>query len=60
MTYGALAGVGLLLLLAFFIYRNYANEKKSNAIITEANETIKEEKQVSENLLLNILPEKRS
>lgn len=57
LSISALGGVGLLLLLAFFIYRNYSNEKKSNVIITRANETIKEEKQVSENLLLNILPE---
>lgn len=56
MTYSGFAGVGLMVLLAFFIYRNYSNAKKSNILITKANETIQEEKQISEELLLNILP----
>jgi adenylate cyclase len=57
LTYSALAGAGLLLLLAFFIYRNYDSERKANLIISKANDTIKKEKLVSELLLLNILPE---
>jgi adenylate cyclase len=57
MSYSGFAGVAVLLLLSFLAYRNYSNEKKANAIISAAHETIKEEKQVSENLLLNILPQ---
>lgn len=57
MSYSGFAAVAVLLALAFLIYRNYSSAKRSNAIISAANETIKEEKQVSENLLLNILPE---
>lgn len=57
LTYGGLGGVILLLILSFLIYRNYNQEKRSNKLITEANIAIKEEKEVSESLLLNILPE---
>ncbi len=32
-TYGGFAGLALVLLLSFFIYRNYNNEKKANVII---------------------------
>ena len=39
----------LVLLLSFFIYRGYNHEKRANAAINA-------EKQVSETLLLNILP----
>jgi len=46
----------LILLMAFLVYRNLRNQKKSNKIITEANRTILIEKQRSEELLLNILP----
>ena len=56
-TYSGYAGLVLFLLLAFFIYRNYSHEKKANIVISRANEAIKSEKQLSENLLLNILPE---
>lgn len=56
MTYSGFAGVVLMLLFLTVIYRNYNNEKKSNAIISRANETIKSEQEVSEKLLLNILP----
>ncbi len=55
--YGGFTGLALVLLLSFFIYRNYNNEKKANIVISKANETIKQEKQISESLLLNILPE---
>lgn len=57
LTYGGFAGLFLVVLLSFFIYRNYSQQKKANAIISSANATIQHEKQVSENLLLNILPE---
>jgi len=56
LSYGGFAGVAVFFLLAFLMFRSYNIEKKANTIITKANETIKEEKQVSESLLLNILP----
>ena len=49
-TYFGIAGIALLGLLSFFIFRNYSLQKKTNAIIQA-------EKQKSEELLLNILPE---
>lgn len=55
--YSGFTGFVLVLLLAFFIYRNYALQKKANITISRAHEAVKQEKQVSENLLLNILPE---
>jgi adenylate cyclase len=55
-TYGGFAGLAAVLLLSFFIYRNYNTEKKANVAITKANKAISAEKQVSETLLLNILP----
>jgi adenylate cyclase len=57
MSYSGFAGVLIAIIVALLIYRNYSNSRKANRIISQANETIKEEKQVSENLLLNILPE---
>ena len=54
---GGFAALLLVLSLLFFIYRNYDHQKKANKIISEANATIQKEKQVSESLLLNILPE---
>lgn len=57
LTYSGLGGVLLLLLLSFIIFRNYKREKKAKMIISEARDAINEEKQVSERLLLNILPE---
>jgi adenylate cyclase len=56
-TYGGFGGLLLVLLLSFFIYRNYSQQKKANKIISKANASIQKEKQVSETLLLNILPE---
>jgi len=56
-TYGGFAGLLLVLLLLFFIYRNYNQQKKANKIISNTKERIQKEKQVSEALLLNILPE---
>ncbi|WP_342644405.1 adenylate/guanylate cyclase domain-containing protein [Mucilaginibacter sp. CSA2-8R] len=58
-----MAGIGGLLLLSFFIGKNYLNQRRSNRLLTTANKEISEantqisiEKQRSENLLLNILP----
>ena len=56
-TYSSFAGLAAVLLVSFFIYRNYSQQKRANVAISRANETIKDEKQVSEKLLLNILPE---
>jgi class 3 adenylate cyclase len=56
-TYGGFIGLALVLLLSFFIYRNYDQQKKANRTISKANAAIQKEKQVSETLLLNILPE---
>jgi len=56
-TYGGFGGLLLFFLLSFFIFRNYSQQKKANKVISKANATIQKEKQVSETLLLNILPE---
>ena len=56
-TVGLVAGMVMVLLLSFFIFRNYSLQKKANMQISLAKEKINEEKQVSEALLLNILPE---
>jgi len=56
-TYSGYAGLAVVLLLSFFIYRNYSQQKKANVIISRAKEKISHEKMVSESLLLNILPE---
>jgi class 3 adenylate cyclase len=42
--------IGLLALLSFFVFKNYRNQRRSNAIIQV-------EKKKSDDLLLNILPE---
>ena len=57
LTYSGFGGLILLLLLSFFIFRGYRQEKKTNTIITNANNAITEEKRISEQLLHNILPE---
>ena len=44
-----IGGIGLMLILSFFIYQNFRNQRKANRII-------KAEKQKSDDLLLNILP----
>jgi len=49
-TRAGIAGIVLTSLLLFLLYRNYRNQKKSNKVILQ-------EKQRSEDLLLNILPE---
>lgn len=57
LTYSGFGGLVLLLLLSFFIFRSYRQEKKTNALITDANNALTEEKRISEQLLHNILPE---
>ncbi|MCE2789670.1 MAG: tetratricopeptide repeat protein [Saprospiraceae bacterium] len=49
LAYFYITGIALLLLLAFFIFRNYRNQKRSNLVIER-------ERQKSDGLLLNILP----
>ncbi len=49
LAYFYITGIALLLLLAFFIFRNYRNQKRSNIVIER-------ERQKSDGLLLNILP----
>lgn len=49
LIYGGFIALLLVLLVSFFVYRGYSNEKRANAAINA-------EKQVSEALLLNILP----
>jgi adenylate cyclase len=56
-TWSGYAGLAMVILLSFFIYRNYSQQKKANQAISIASEAVKKEKQVSEDLLLNILPE---
>ena len=65
-----ISGIIALLVISFFIARNYINQRKSNLLltaanteitqanqeITAANHQITQEKQRSDNLLLNILP----
>lgn len=51
-------GIGaFVLIIAFVMYRNFLGQKKAFKIIAEANKTIMSEKQRSEALLLNILPQ---
>jgi class 3 adenylate cyclase/lipopolysaccharide biosynthesis regulator YciM len=49
-TYSGFAGLFVLVLVSFLIFRNYSHEKKANRIIAT-------EKEKSDELLLNILPE---
>ncbi len=55
-TYGGFAGLVLVLLLSFFIFRSYKQEKNTNVIISRHSEQISMEKEKSDSLLLNILP----
>ncbi|MCB9044661.1 MAG: tetratricopeptide repeat protein [Chitinophagales bacterium] len=57
LTYSGFGAILLLLLLSFFIFRSYQHQKKANVLISHARDSISREKQVSEQLLLNILPE---
>jgi adenylate cyclase len=56
-TWAGYLGLVVVLVLSFFIYRNYSQQKQANVVITAANETISEQKRLSDSLLLNILPE---
>jgi adenylate cyclase len=56
LIYGSLIGLGLVLLLSFFVLRNNSIQKKANIAITKANTALLAEKHISEKLLLNILP----
>jgi signal transduction histidine kinase/DNA-binding response OmpR family regulator len=47
-TYGGFAGLGLVILLSFFIYRNYANQKKANVLITLEKENAEMQRQRAE------------
>jgi len=49
-TYSGLAGVGTLLLFSVFMFKSYKKQKKTNTLLAV-------EKEKSEELLLNILPE---
>lgn len=57
LTYSGFGAIVLLLLLSFFIFRSYKHQKKANIVISNARDSISKEKQISEKLLLNILPE---
>ncbi len=57
LTYSGFGAIVLLLLLTFFIFRSLKHQKKANVVISHARDSISKEKQVSEKLLLNILPE---
>ena len=49
---------GLLLITAFVLYNRYSHKKKINIKLASANEQINHEKELSDKLLLNILPAK--
>ncbi len=49
--------IAIVLILAGSLFSRYKGQKKHNALLEEKNETIKQEKERSESLLLNILPE---
>lgn len=52
-----IAGCIALLLITFFILRNYFNQRKANKKLIFLNKEVSAEKQKSDELLLNILPE---
>lgn len=51
-----LSGFGLVIVLAFVLYRLYRLTKKANFVLAEAHAAIKIEKEKADKLLLNILP----
>ena len=51
-----IAGIGALLIVIFFVYRNFKTERKSNELLSVSNKLLSSEKQKTEDLLLNILP----
>lgn len=52
-----LVGAVLLLLLLLLLYNRYSIKRDSNIVLQEKNQVISDEKQRSDELLLNILPE---
>ena len=55
-SYALLAGLGTFLIIGLQLYRNNRQKQKANKELAKKNELITEEKQRSEELLLNILP----
>ena len=55
-TYGMLAGMFVFLIIGVQLYRNNRQKQKTNKELAEKNVIITEEKQRSDELLLNILP----
>ncbi len=51
-----IGGIIALLIVSFFISRNYLNQRKSNQLLAAANTQITTERDRSDKLLLNILP----
>ena len=51
-----LALAGVIFIIAAGLYNRFLNFKRNNAVLEEKNRIIQEERQRSENLLLNILP----
>ena len=51
-----MTGSGSTMLLAFFLFLGFTRQKKSNRLLSEKNQEINQEKERSEELLLNILP----
>ncbi len=56
MIFCGFAALAMVLVFSLFVYRSYKKQKKANVIISNANSALRTEKQVSETLLLNILP----
>lgn len=54
--YALLAGLGVFLIIGLQLYRNNRQKQQTNKELAKKNELITEEKQRSEELLLNILP----
>lgn len=51
-----IGGFVIVLIIAFFIYRGFRQKQKTNAELSEKNRLIAQEKERSDELLLNILP----
>lgn len=57
MQYSLFGGTFTLILLAFLLYNRYRLKNRANRELAEKNQIIESERERSENLLLNILPE---
>ncbi len=55
--YSLLGCILIVLMIAFFIYRNSKQKQKANVLLEERNRIITQERNRSDELLLNILPE---